>query len=147
MSRVLAYVWGVGLTVATAWPLLRAPTNDAFPLSTYPMFATPRDKPSLVTAEGTTASGETVALPPHVVASGAVMQALATLHQAEAQGDEALRKLCAGIAERSRHAKDVPSLRRVQIVSASFDPIAYFLVGPKPEARRVLVRCRVPEGR
>jgi hypothetical protein len=42
-----------------------------------------------------------------------------------------------------------PSLarvRRVRIVSARFDPIAYFQSVPKPEERRVLARCPVPGG-
>lgn len=146
MSRVVAYVWGLGLALATAAPVLRAPASDGFPLSTYPMFATPRDKPTLLTAEGTTLDGRSVTLPPHVVASGAVMQAMATLYQAEAQGGAALRKLCSSIAERAEHAPDVSPLRRVQIVSARFDPIAYFQTGPQPEERRVLVRCRAKGG-
>jgi hypothetical protein len=110
------------------------------------MFATPRDEPTLLTAEGTTVDGGSIALPPDVVASGAVMQAMATLYQAESQGDGALRKLCANIAERAQHAPDVPPLRRVQIVSARFDPIAYFQTGPQPEERRVLMRCRAAGG-
>jgi hypothetical protein len=146
VSRVVAYLWGLGLAAAAASPLFRAPSNDGFPLSTYPMFATQRVKPSLVTAEGTTVAGAAVALPPNVVSSGAVMQAMATLSQAESQGDAALRKLCANIAERAARAPALPPLRRVQIVSARFDPIAYFETGPRPEERRVLVRCRVPEG-
>jgi hypothetical protein len=136
----------LGLALATASPVLSAPTSDGFPLSTYPMFATPRDEPTLLTAEGTTLTGAKVSLPPHVVASGAVMQAMATLYQAEAQGDEALRKLCSSIAERAQRASDVPPLRRVQIVSARFDPIAYFQIGPEPKERRVLTRCRAAGG-
>jgi hypothetical protein len=146
MSRAIAFSWGLGLVAASALPLLRAPADDGFPFSTYPMFATPRDKPMLLVAEGTNGARETVAIPPQLVANGPVMQAMSTLYRAEQQGPDALRQLCERIARRVNDAPELAGVRRVQIVSARFDPIAYFQTGPKPEQRRVLQRCRVPGG-
>ncbi len=141
MSRVIAFTWGLGVVLAAASPVLRAPHDDAFPFSTYPMFATPREQETLLLAEGVTESGS-VAIPPRYVANGPVMQAMSTLYQAQAQGPAALRKLCQVISERVQQAPDMAAVQRVQIVSATFDPIKYFRDGPKPEARRVLQRCR-----
>ena len=145
MSRVIALTWGLGVMLAAATPALRAPHDDAFPFSTYPMFATPREQETLLVAEGIT-SGGSVAIPPRYVANGPVMQAMSTLYQAQARGPDALRKLCQGIAERVQQAPELAGVRRVQIVSATFDPIKYFQDGPKPEARRVLQRCRAGQG-
>jgi hypothetical protein len=142
MSRVIAFTWGLGVVAAAALPGLRAPHDDAFPFSTYPMFATPRGKESLLVAEGITADG-TRAIPPRYVANGPVMQAMGTLLQARAQGPAALRRLCEGIAWRVPQAPELRGVRRVQIVSATYDPIRYFQDGPKPETRKVLQRCRV----
>jgi hypothetical protein len=145
MSRVIAFSWGLGVVLAAALPALRAPHDDAFPFSTYPMFATPREQETLLVAEGVTTEGS-IAIPPRYVANGPVMQAMSTLYQAQAQGSGALRKLCQGIAERVQQAPELAGVRRVQIVSARFDPIKYFQDGPEPEARRVLQRCRVGKG-
>jgi hypothetical protein len=142
MSRAIAFTWGLGVVVAAALPVLRAPYDDAFPFSTYPMFATPRERETLLVAEGITGDGS-VAIPPSYVANGPVMQAMGTLLQAQAQGPAALRQLCEGIASRVQQAPELREVRRVQIVSATFDPIRYFQDGPEPEARRVLQRCRV----
>jgi hypothetical protein len=146
MSRVVAFSWGLGLVALTALPVLRLPERDAFPFSTYPMFATPRDKPTLLVAEVTTEGRESLAIPPQLVANGPVMQAMSTLSRAEQQGPEALHQLCLRIARRVKDAPELAGARRVQIVSARFDPIAYFETGPKPEARRVLERCSVRGG-
>jgi hypothetical protein len=142
MSRAVAFSWGLGVVLAAALPGLRAPHDDAFPFSTYPMFATPRSQETLLVAEGITADGR-VAIPPSYVANGPVMQAMSTLLQAQAQGPAALRQLCEAIASRVPHARELRGVRRVQIVSATFDPVRYFLDAPEPEARKVLQRCRV----
>jgi hypothetical protein len=106
------------------------------------MFATPRTRETLLVAEGITAAGR-VPIPPSYVASGPVMQAMSTLLQAQAQGPAALRQLCEAIASRAPQAPELRGVRRVQIVSATFDPIRYFQDGPEPDARKVLQRCRV----
>ena len=146
MSRLVAFTWGLGLVVATALPAFYTPTADAFPFSTYPMFATPVGKERLLAVEGITSGRERIKIPPLYVANGPVLQAMSTLYQAEAQGPEALRQLCKDIARRSTGVPELASVRRIQIVSASFDPITYFDGEPKAEQRHVLERCPMPGG-
>lgn len=134
------------MVVLALVPVFRGAHDDAFPFSTYPMFAQRRDRPLLHVAEGVTDARETVALPPELVANGPVMQALGTLARAAAQGPVALKPLCQRIAGNVAASPKFASVRRVQLVAARFDPIRYFEVGPEPEERRVLQRCRVRGG-
>ena len=122
-------------------PALRAPRDDGFPFSTYPMFAQPREKPTLLFAEGVTRERKTLRIPPELVANGPVMQALQTLQRAQARGG--LRELCQRIARNVEHAPRFSGVRKVQIVRARFDPVAYFVNGPQREAEQVLQRCGV----
>jgi hypothetical protein len=111
------------------------------------MFAQRRERPTLYFVEGLASeSGDAIAIPPELVANGPVMQALATLGRAQAQGRGSLRQLCRRIAQKVAARPDFAQVRRVQLVSARFDPIAYFMVGPRQEEREVLQRCRVRGG-
>lgn len=146
MSLWLTRVGGIALLALTLLPVFRPASEDGFPFSTYPMFAQRRDRPLLHLAEGVTDTGETVALPPELVASGSVMQALGTLQRAAAQGAPALKPICERIAERAAASKSLLRIRRVQLVAARFDPIGYFEGRREPEQRQVLQRCRVRRG-
>jgi hypothetical protein len=143
MPRVIALIFGLGLVAATAAPALRPPEQDSYPFSSYPMFAKPRGKPLLYTAEGLTSDHSIAALPPRLVANGEVMQALQTLRRAADGGSQSLRRLCQRIATRVAEAPEYAAVRQVQIVRERFDPIAYFEVGPTPEERKVLRHCKV----
>jgi hypothetical protein len=143
MARWLTLIWGAGLVSLAIYPIFRDPRADGFPFSTYPMFAQPRERPTLYFVEGLTSNRDTVALPPELVANGPVMQALGTLGRAQSQGRASLRQLCERIAAKVAARPDFAQVRRVQLVSASFEPIAYFMVGPRQEERAVLQRCRV----
>ncbi len=143
MPRRRIQAWGLLLVSLALFPIFRSPHDDAFPFSTYPMFAEKRDRPTLYFAEGLTSEKDRVALPPELVANGPVMQALGTLARAQAQGPASLRSLCERIAAKVATRSDFAPVRRVQLVSARFDPIAYFEQGPKQEDRQVLQRCRV----
>ena len=143
MSRPLAFVFGLGLVALTAAPGFAEPGRDSFPFSTYPMFARQRGKPQLYIAEGITRDGSRLAIPPRLVANGEVMQALQTLKRAAAAGPDGLRAVCERIAQRVSQSPEHAQVSRVQIVAARFDPISYFEVGPVPEERRVVRRCKV----
>lgn len=143
MPRWLTLSWGTCLVGLALFPVLKVATDDSFPFSTYPMFAERRERPTLFFAEGVTAERKTVPLPPELVANGPVMQALGTLSRAAAQGPDATKQLCERIATKVAATSSMSAVRRVQLVSARFDPIRYFEVGPEPEARQVLQRCRV----
>src|SRR5690606_8844300 len=101
---------------------------DAYPFSTYPMFASRRVAPRFVIAEGQTQGGDTVRIAPKWLGTDEVMQAAATLRKAGRDRRRA-SKLCKQIAAR------IPTdegLARVAIVQVKYDPIAYFAEGPEP---------------
>lgn len=143
MSRVLAVTWGLGVALVAASPLLRRPADDGFPLSTFPMFAARLEQPRFYSAEGVLPDRSRVMVPPELIANGAAMQALATLENAHGQGKRTLRDLCDRIAQRAPQAAKLREARRVEIVTARYDPIAYFVSGPAPLEREVLHKCRV----
>lgn len=136
----------LGVLLAVASPVLRGPTRDSFPLSTYPMFARVIEHPWLTVAEGLDVRGTPVRLPPELVASDEPMQAMRTLSVTAEQGRRALRQLCARIAERVARADRFTTVERVRIVRARFNPLAYFDGHSTPEAVEKLSACRVSRG-
>lgn len=143
MSRVIAFTWGLGLVLVAASPLLRNPLDDGFPLSTFPMFAEPLARPAFYSAEGVRADRSRVMVPPETIANGAAMQAVQTLQTAHGQGRKALRQLCERIARHLPQEATWRDVRQIEIVSARYDPVAYFVSGPPPGERDVLHKCQV----
>jgi hypothetical protein len=119
-------------------PLLRDPRDDAFPLSTYPMFAEPRSAVLTIDyALGETASGERRTLSPQLVGTGEVLQAFVRIERAVHAGRAAA--LCTEIASRL-HGSDIAVVR---IVTGHHDAVDYLVhhhVGPELDR----ARCRVP---
>lgn len=144
MSRLVAYGFGFGLAALVAAPGFGDPRADSYPLSTYPMFASRRDKPWLYFVEGVDRTGSTQRLPPRLLGNDEVMQAAATVRRAVQAGPEALELLCRDIAQRVAHEGEPSGLRELRIVAAQFDPVGYFVAGPEPEARNVHFACAVP---
>jgi hypothetical protein len=143
MSRAIAFTWGLGLALVAASPILRHPLDDGFPLSTFPMFAEPLTEPAFYSAEGVRRDRSRVMVPPEIIANGAAMQAVQTLQGAHGQGRRALRQLCERIARQVPQDPKLRDVQRVEIVTARYDPIAYFVSGPAPVERDVLHKCRV----
>jgi hypothetical protein len=143
MSRVIAFTWGIGVVLAVASPLFRNATDDGYPLSTFPMFATPREQPTFYSAEAVRADGSRVTISSELIANGAAMQSAQTLRSAHAQGKRTLRQLCERIAKQVPQAAELGQVERVELVTARYDPIAYFVSGPAPLEREVLHKCRV----
>jgi len=131
--------WGsVALLALVAWPVVRDPRDDAFPLSTYPMFAEPRTTAlTMDYALGETAAGERRTLSPRLVGTGEVMQAYARFERAVHTGQAAA--LCAEIAARL-HATDIAVVR---IVTGQHDAVDY-LVRHRIGIERERARCQVP---
>jgi len=142
MSRPWAYGFGLGLTLLVAAPGFGDPRWDSYPLSTYPMFARPRGRPVLHFAEAVGPRGERLRVPPALVANQEVMQAAATVRRAVRSGPDAMEALCERIATRWSQREHGPA-REIALVSATFDPVAYFERGPEPEARTVHHACEV----
>ncbi|HEX2871288.1 MAG TPA: hypothetical protein VHP33_08530 [Polyangiaceae bacterium] len=143
MSRLIAATWGLGVVLAAALPLLRNPLNDGFPLSTFPMFAEPLEKPTFYSAEGVLPDRSRVMVPAELIANGAAMQSVWTLQSAHAQGKQVLRQLCERIATQVPQHSKLREVQRVELVAARYDPIAYFVSGPAPLEREVLHKCKV----
>jgi hypothetical protein len=130
-SRAFALLASGALIGATLSPLARAPADDGFPLSTYPMFA--RARPTLVTMSyplGVTADGGRRYLSPALIGTGEVLQALAIVERAAGRPAE-LPKLCEAIA------------RRVAVRPAYADVVAIRVVTGWHEAVELLVRDRI----
>lgn len=143
MSRLIAATWGLAVVLAAALPLLRNPLNDGFPLSTFPMFAEPLERPTFYSAEGVLPDRSRVMVPAELIANGAAMQSVWTLQSAHAQGKQVLRQLCERIAKQVPQHSKLREVQRVELVAARYDPIAYFVSGPAPLEREVLHKCKV----
>jgi nucleotide-binding universal stress UspA family protein len=143
VSRPVAYVFGLGLTLLVASPLLRDPSDDSYPLSTYPMFAKKREKPLFYFVEGLNKKREAERLPPALVANAEVMQAAARVRRVVRAGEAATSEFCKEVAARVRESRKHRDIVEVRIVGARFDPVAYFERGPEPEDRFDVARCRV----
>lgn len=131
------------LLVLVAWPLAGDPRDDAFPLSTYPMFGEPRPtKLTMDYALGETARGVRRTLSPELAGTGEVLQAYALFEGAVHGPREGLQQLCGDIA--ARVAKD-PAYRdvvAVRIVTGTHDAVDYLVrhqIGVEHERLRCLV--------
>lgn len=130
----------VGLALS---PLARAPLDDDFPLSTYPMFATPRStRLTLDYAVAIAADGSRRPVPPALVGSREVLQARAILERAVADGPAAAAALCAQIATRARDDDALAGAVAIAIVTGTHDAVAYLMRGARgPERERA--RCEL----
>jgi hypothetical protein len=129
---------GVLLLAMVASPLVRDPRDDAFPLSTYPMFAEPRSTVlTMDYALGETASGERRTLSPQLVGTGEVLQAFVRFEHAVHTGQAPA--LCAEIAARL-HGTDIAFVRIVTGRHDAIDYLVHDVVGPELDRGK----CKVP---
>jgi hypothetical protein len=131
----------VGAVLAALSPAFRDAEQDSFPLSTYPMFARTLDKPELSFVERVDDKRHVQRLTPEHVGSDEVMQSYRVIKRAVREGPAAARSLCRTVAqrlaEREHHRRDV----KLRVVSARFDPVAYFVEDAEPESRVVIASC------
>jgi hypothetical protein len=143
LERAWPYGFAAVLIVAMLLPLLGDPRGDSFPFSTYPMFSgrasSEATVPHAVLVAG---DGERTVLPPEAVANDEVIQAYETLRQAVGQGADATARLCARAAEWQAGRSDEPA--RVEIVSDTYNAVAYFEGDKEPLATTVHATCEVP---
>ena len=147
MSRRLAALASIGLCGAVLAPLVRAPDDDGFPLSTYPMFAAPR--PAALTmawARGRAADGGPRSLSPGHLGTGEVMQAFATMQRAAGAGPDERAALCAEIAARVAGDAGLGDVVEIELVGGTYDAVAgigRIAGGAAVEREAVLARCAV----
>ncbi|NIR42226.1 MAG: hypothetical protein GWN79_29185 [Actinobacteria bacterium] len=116
-------------------PLLRAPRNDTYPLSTYPMFATDRGAVhAIATAVEVAKDGSAIRLSPSLIAgTDEVVLASVTVARAVRRGEA--DALCAEILAR------VGAGRRIEVRSETIDAVAHVVEGADPYAVTVHARC------
>ncbi len=118
--------------------------RDSFPLSTYPMFTSVREKPWIAVVVGVDAQGQQRPIPPRLVANAELMQAAQTIGSAVKRGQA--KRLCERVAAR---IADEPKWRdavAVEVQSRQFDPRTYFTsaTGREPLRVRKRAHCLVP---
>ena len=146
MSRLIAYPFGLGLALAVVSPALRG-APDSYPLSTYPMFAAKRHAPRVYVMEGVSESGARQRIAPRLIATDEVMQAAATVKRAVLAGEPRMSALCSSVAARVATQTELASVRALELTSAEYEPVSYFVSGPAPRNRIVHHRCAVAGGR
>ncbi len=120
-------------------PLSRSPSEDSFPLSTYPMFASPRGgEQELTVARGVGPDGRVVRLSPEAIAgTDEVIQASGAVRRAVADGRAA--ELCSRIAA----GLDPDEVSAVEVATDRIAAVAV-AAGAPPESTIVHARCEVP---
>jgi hypothetical protein len=140
-ARVVAALVSTALVAAVLEPLVRAPSDDGFPLSTYPMFATKR--PTVQTfhyALGVTRDGKRRTLSPRMIGTGEILQALTIIGRAIGRGEA--KPLCETIAARVAGEDEFADIVAIRIVTGTHDAVEYLsrgVVGREVER----VRCEV----
>jgi hypothetical protein len=146
VRRLYAYLVSVAAVVIVGWPATKNIDDDAFPLSTYPMFAYPKGRIVNVTsALAVSANGESTPVPPRYVANAETMQAYRTLQSTAMKGPHESLELCHRIASRL-HEASAPELRdarHVEIVTGRVDTIDFLAGRATPSSRRLHARCDV----
>jgi hypothetical protein len=147
MSRRIAAIVSVGLVGATLEPVVRAPDDDGFPLSTFPMFATPRPAELAMSyAQAVTRDGGLRGLSPDQLGTGEVLQAFAMVQRAVEAGPRASGALCAAIAARVAGDADYRDVIAIRIVTGTHDAVGYLAHGAVGhEVTRA--RCEIPGDR
>lgn len=115
-------------------PLFREPTNDTYPLSTYPMFASDRGPVhSIATAVELTEAGFARLSPKLIAGTDEAVLASVTVSQAVRRGEAGI--LCAEILER------LGADRQVEVRTETLDVVALSVEGSTPFTTRVHARC------
>lgn len=128
MARAQRLLISLALVGATLSALHRAPLDDGFPISTYPMFASRRGVVvELEYALGVTAHGKTRSLPASFSGSSEVLQAAVIYEDAVHAGGKRLAPLCQAVAREVAADPDLADVVAVRIVHASHDSLALLL--------------------
>lgn len=138
----------LALTGLVGWPALLDPSEDSFPLSTYPMFSHARTDPSLVLTQALAVMPDETRKPlPPKLSSGneEVIQSMRIIADNTHGGSKRAEQFCRDIASRVRATNRSPWSETVAIELARthFDTVAYFEEAPVPLDRRILHRCPI----
>lgn len=142
-QKLLAYGWGMGLVLLSAWPAFRTPRVDSYPLSTYPMFSQRRGQPWLHRMVAVDRAGIAAPLPPRWIANAETLQAAAAVRRAVDGGKGAMQALCTEVISRIESEPEFQHVRELRIQAVQYDPLEYFQAPGAPLATRTLHNCRV----
>lgn len=128
---------------AVAWPLVRTPPSDGFPLSNYPMFTQARPAQSPVDlAIGIDSEGNEVELSPRLVGGSIeVINAVSALADAIARSEAP--ELCSAVAGRVGNDTGRTGIVEVWIVTDTYDVVAAVTSDAPAIDRFVHARCQV----
>lgn len=142
-EAVFATVFSAAMVAAVVSPVLRDPPADSFPLSDYPMFSHGRPSPmfTLTHALGIDAEEERTPLEP-LVSSGnrEVLQSMVTIEQGVHHGAP---RFCEEIATRVAADHDLDDVVAVELVTDTWDTVAYFDAAAPSQHHEVHARCEV----
>lgn len=136
------------VSVLIALPAFSDPSEDSFPLSTFPMFSRAKRDPGLVVTQvlAVMPDGTREPLPPKLATGNEeVIQTLRMIRDEVYGGRDRATAFCNDIAERVRNADDEHwrKAETIEIARSHFDAVAYFESGPDPVTRKALKRCAV----
>jgi hypothetical protein len=136
------------VAAAVLWPAAAFPDGDDFPLSPYPMFARDRGRASAIaTVVGVDDEGRVQRLSPQLVnGTREIVQAAAVVAHEVAAGQAA--RLCREVAARAAalapRGGRAGALVAVEVVTETYDAVAWFDGDREPLARVVHASCPVP---
>jgi hypothetical protein len=138
----------IGLVFAAVIsPVLTSEPKDAFPLSTYPMFAFPQGRSAFFgQALGVKHDGTRFILPPKYFGTDEVMQAEVKLLRAVREGGETADALCADLRDRlAEDGRD--DVSKVVIRTVTVDSIDYLAdADAATQATDEITTCSAREG-
>jgi hypothetical protein len=126
--RGYAYAVIALVTTAVISPLLRSePKDDAFPLSTYPMFAFPQGRSAFFgQALGVKHDGSAFILPPRYFGTDEVLQAEVKLIRAVRERGATADALCADLRDHlAEEGRD--DIAKIVIRTVTVDSVDYFV--------------------
>jgi hypothetical protein len=143
MSRLVAAIVSIAFVAIVLEPVVRAPADDGFPLSTFPMFARPRPARVAVSyARGFTADGRSRELRPAHLGTGEVMQAFVMLQRAVDAGPAARQALCVAIAARVAADARYRDVTAIRILGGWHDAVEFVAAGMRGEATGEVTHAR-----
>lgn len=145
MKRGLSVLFSTVVLGAVLLPLTWPAGEDSFPFSSYPMFSHGRTSSiaDITHVVAIDASGQRTIVPPHEVASSAVIQTLVTIQDSVHAGPKAAKRFCREVAARLKHSNDA-TLRQathVEIETTRVDSIAYLAGSTTTLGRTLHARC------
>ncbi len=132
---------GAALVVLLLYPLVRG--QDGFPLSTYPMFSTPKGTDAKIAhVVGRSADGTATPLRPQLLGTTEIMQASQIARNAVKKADRAA-ELCARVAERVAADRELASIVSIEVRTDEYDALEYWRGDREPRKSKVHARCEV----